>query len=217
VTVVHLLRHGEVFNPEHILYGRLPGYPLSLRGLQQAEVAAKFLAARPIGYVVSSPLERARQTAGALVDVLRLDLAIDDRLIEAGNALEGTRVDGALSLAKDVKSWRYFGNPVRPSWGEPYTEIVTRMHAAAVAAATAAAALPAREDGRENEAVCISHQLPIYTLRRFLEGRRLFHDPRNRECGLASLTTVTFIDGVAVAVDYCEPAASIVRDASPGA
>jgi broad specificity phosphatase PhoE len=217
VTTVHLLRHGEVYNPEHILYGRLPGYQLSLRGLAQADVAAKFLSIRPIGYIVSSPLERARQTAAAVADVFSLDVATDDRLIEAANALEGTRVEGPLSLVKDVGAWRHFGNPVRPSWGEPYTEIVERMLAAVLATVDAVEGLPASATGRPAEAVCVSHQLPIYALRRYLEGQRLFHDPRHRECGLASVTSVTFVGHEAVEVHYAEPAAAIVREAVAGA
>jgi broad specificity phosphatase PhoE len=217
VTTVHLVRHGEVYNPDHILYGRLPGYPLSLRGLAQADVVAKHLAARPIGLIVSSPLERARQTAAPLAEALGLDVSIDERLIEAANALEGTRVEGPLSLVKDVRAWRYFGNPTRPSWGEPYAEIVERMLAAVLAAVETVEALPPRLDGLAAEAVCVSHQLPVYSLRRYLEGQRLFHDPRRRECGLASVTTVKFVGTEAVEVDYSEPAAAIVRDAVAGA
>jgi broad specificity phosphatase PhoE len=217
MTIIHLLRHGEVYNPEHILYGRLPGYQLSLRGRQQADLAAKFLAGRPIGYVVCSPLERARQTAGPVAAAHGLEVAIDDRLIEAANALEGTRVEGPASLLADPRKWPKFRNPVRPSWGEPYTEIAERMLAAVLAAVDAVDALAPRADGRASEGVCVSHQLPIYVLRRHLEGARLFHDPRTRECGLASITTVRFIGHDAVEVDYCEPASAIVRDAVAGA
>jgi broad specificity phosphatase PhoE len=42
LTTIHLLRHGEVHNPTKVLYGRLPGFRLSERGLEQAEVAARF-------------------------------------------------------------------------------------------------------------------------------------------------------------------------------
>src|ERR1700722_5403873 len=108
MTVVHLLRHGEVYNPDHVLYGRLPGFQLSLRGRQQAEIAARYLAARPVGHVVSSPLERARETAEPLVAALGLQLAIDDRFIEAENALEGTRITGSFGLLTNVANWRYF-------------------------------------------------------------------------------------------------------------
>ncbi len=217
MTVIHLLRHGEVYNPDHILYGRLPGYQLSLRGLQQADLAAKYLATRPIGHVVSSPLERARQTAAPVAAEFGLEVAIDDRLIEAANALEGTRVEGPLSLALNVRKWPFFRNPTRPSWGEPYTEIAERMLAAVLAAVDVVADLAPAADGRRAEGVCVSHQLPIYVLRRFLEGQRLFHDPRHRECGLASVTAITFVGHDAVEVDYCEPAAAIVRRTSAGA
>jgi broad specificity phosphatase PhoE len=216
MTVVHLVRHGEVYNPDHILYGRLPGYQLSLRGRQQADVVARYLAARPIGFIVSSPLERAQQTAAPLAELTGLDVAIDDRLIEAANAFEGTRINGARSLVGDPRKWRYFGNPLRPSWGEPYDELAARMQAAALAAADAAAGLPT-VDGQPAEAVCVSHQLPIYILRRFLEGQHLPHDPRHRQCGLASVTSVRFIGPVAVEIDYAEPAAAIVREAVAGA
>jgi broad specificity phosphatase PhoE len=216
MTVVHLLRHGEVYNPDHVLYGRLPGFQLSLRGRQQAEIAARYLAARPIGHVVSSPLERARETAEPLVAALGLQLAIDDRLIEAENALEGTRVTGAFGLLTNVANWRYFLNPMRPSWGEPYQQIATRMRAAVLHAADVAAALPA-VDGQPAQAVCVSHQLPIYTLRRAVEGQRLYHDPRRRQCALASVTTLTLVDHVVVRVDYAEPAGPTAADAVAGA
>jgi broad specificity phosphatase PhoE len=216
VTIVHLLRHGEVYNPDRVLYGRLPGFQLSLRGLAQAELAAKFLATRPIGYVVSSPLERARQTAAPVAAAFGLEVATDDRLIEAENALQGQRVDNVARLIGDVRNWRHFGNPLKPSWGEPYEELAARMLGAALTAAAVVAEL-APVDGRVPEAVCVSHQLPIYTLRRYLEGQRLYHDPRRRQCGLASVTTLTFIDQVAVDVEYFEPAGATARDGVSGA
>jgi broad specificity phosphatase PhoE len=216
MTVVHLLRHGEVFNPDHILYGRLPGFPLSLRGRQQADIAAKYLSTRPIGYVVSSPLERARQTAAPIAAEFGLEVAIDERLIEAGNELEGKRITGGKGLLSDVGNWKYFRNPVRPSWGEPYEEIAARMLAAVLDATDTVAAL-AGPDEPAPQAVCVSHQLPIYVLRRAMEGQHLFHDPRRRECGLASITTLTLVDHVVVRVDYAEPAGSTPKDAVAGA
>ncbi|MEP7180072.1 MAG: histidine phosphatase family protein, partial [Pseudonocardiales bacterium] len=133
-TTVHLLRHGEVFNPDRILYGRLPGFGLSDLGIAQAKLAAEFLAARDIGYLVCSPLERAQQTAEPLADALGRDVAIDERLIEAANALEGRQIAGGKGLFSDPSNWRYFVNPFKPSWGEPYAEIAERVLAAARAA-----------------------------------------------------------------------------------
>ena len=207
-TTVHLLRHGEVHNPDGILYGRLPGFRLSELGERQALAAADWLARRDIGYLVSSPLERARQTAAPLAAATGLDVDLDDRLLEAENRLEGRQVAGGKGLFSDPANWRYFGNPFRPSWGEPYAEIAERV---------LAAARSARDDAGEREAVCISHQLPIVCARRSAQGLRLFHDPRHRQCALASVTSFTFDGDRIVAVDYNEPAASLPTGSGAGA
>jgi broad specificity phosphatase PhoE len=196
-TVVHLLRHGEVYNPGGVLYGRLPGFRLSDLGQRQAAAVAGHLADRDIVHVVASPLERAQQTARPIAESLGLELATDDRLIEAGNKFEGMQIgvgDGAL---RSPKHWPKLRNPFLPSWGEPYLRIAHRMLAAVHTARAAASG---------HEAVCVSHQLPIWTLRRFLEGRRLWHDPRRRQCGLASLTTLVFNGEELVRISYSEPA-----------
>ncbi|RJQ77218.1 histidine phosphatase family protein [Pseudonocardiaceae bacterium YIM PH 21723] len=196
-TTVHFLRHGEVHNPEGILYGRLPGFRLSDTGERQAKIVAEFLAGRDITHVVASPLERAQQTARPAVDSHRLELATDDRLIESGNRFEGLKVsvgDGAL---RKPQHWGKLHDPFTPSWGEPYLEIAHRMFAAAHRARAAA---------EGHEALCVSHQLPIWTLRRFVEGKRLWHDPRKRQCSLASLTSLVFEDERLVRVEYTEPA-----------
>jgi broad specificity phosphatase PhoE len=67
-----------------------------------------------------------------------------------------------------------------------------------------------------HEALLVSHQLPIWTLRRRLEHKRLWHDPRRRQCGLASLTSFHFDDDVVVGIGYSEPAAHLVAQ-SPSA
>jgi broad specificity phosphatase PhoE len=199
LRVVHLVRHGEVYNPRRVLYGRLPGFGLSQRGIEQAELAARFLAERDIGYIVSSPLERAQQTAQPLARKLGLPVAIDERLMEADNHLEGKQVAGGQGLFTDLSNWKYFRNPLRPSWGEPYLEIAHRV---------LAATRDARDAARGHEAVCVSHQLPIWVTRRYVQGKRLFHDPRRRQCALGSVTSFTFVGDVVVRVDYVEPAGS---------
>ena len=208
VTTVHLLRHGEVHNPTKVLYGRLPGFRLSDAGAEMAVVAAKWFAGRDVTHLVSSPLERAQQTAAPLAETLGLAVTIDERLIEAGNAFEGLKVgvgDGAL---REPKYWWKLRNPFRPSWGEPYVEIAARMLAAVEAA---------RDTARGHEAVLVSHQLPIWTLRLHLEGRRYVHDPRRRECGLASVTSVTYEGDRMSSISYAEPAGATDPDAVPGA
>ncbi|HEV7192768.1 MAG TPA: histidine phosphatase family protein [Jatrophihabitantaceae bacterium] len=212
MTTVHLLRHGEVHNPDRVLYGCLPGFGLSELGIAQAELAAQYLAERPIGYVVSSPLERAQQTARPLSLRVGVSVATDDRLIEAANRLEGRPVAGGKGLFTDLSNWKYFVNPLRPSWGEPYVEIATRVLAAVREARDAA-----RGIGSGAEAVCVSHQLPIVIARRAAEGRHLFHDPRRRHCNLASVTSFTFDGDVIVRIGYHEPAAALPSGHGAGA
>ena len=207
-TTVHLLRHGEVFNPEKVLYGRLPGYRLSEDGERMARDAAEVLRSRDVVEVVASPLLRAQQTAAPIAGALGLTVGTDERLIESGNRFEGQRVgvgDGAL---RDPANWWYLRNPFVPSWGEPYAEVAARMLAAVA---------DARERARGHEAVCVSHQLPVWTARRAAEGRRLWHRPDRRQCGLASLTSLTFEGDVLRTVTYSEPAGEAGRRAGKGA
>ena len=195
------MRHGEVENPEGILYGRLDGYHLSDLGRRMADRVAEHLAERDITHVVASPLERAQETAAPVAKAHGLDIAADERLIEAGNVFQGKTFgvgDGAL---RRPENWRHLRNPFRPSWGEPYIDQVVRMRAALESAKDAA---------RGHEAVCVSHQLPIWTLRGYVERRRLWHDPRRRQCTLASLTSFTFLGDTIVAVGYSEPARDLV-------
>jgi broad specificity phosphatase PhoE len=206
-TTVHVLRHGEVFNPEKILYGRLPGYQLSELGVAMAKVAAVSIAGRDVTHLVASPLERAQQTAEPFAAQFGLPVATDPRLIESRNAFEGKRFavgDGAL---RNPRNWWLLRDPLTPSWGEPYQEIADRMRAALDAA---------RDAARGHEALCVSHQLPIWTLRRAMERKRLWHDPRKRQCALASLTSFRFEDDRLVGIDYAEPAAELIAS-SPSA
>ena len=196
-TVVHVLRHGEVHNPEKVLYGRLPGYHLSELGVKMAERIAERVTGEDITYVVSSPLERAQETARPSAEALGLEVATDDRLIEAGNVFEGKTFGVGDGSLKRPAHWVHLRNPLRPSWGEPYVEIAARMLAAVEAA---------RDTARGHEAVLVSHQLPIWTLRMHLEGRRYLHDPRRRQCGLASVTSVTFDGDRVVGIGYAQPA-----------
>jgi broad specificity phosphatase PhoE len=207
-TVVHLLRHGEVHNPGKVLYGRLPGFRLSTTGEAMASAAAEWFAGKDVTHLVSSPLERAQQTAAPIAEALSLPVAIDERLIEAGNAFEGMVVAGSAGVFRAPRNWWKLRNPFEPSWGEPYVEIAARMLAAVEAA---------RDAARGGEAVLVSHQLPIWTVRLHVEGRRYLHDPRRRQCALASVTSLTYEGDRIRAVDYAEPAGATDPDAVPGA
>jgi broad specificity phosphatase PhoE len=203
-TLVHLLRHGEVDNPTGILYGQLPGFHLSELGRKMARRAAETLADRDIVRVVSSPLERAQETAQPCAERLGLEVVTDPRLTEAANAFQGRRFGVGDGVLRRPSSWWQLRNPARPSWGEPYRGVVARMLAALADARAAAAG---------HEALIVSHQLPIWILRSHLEGRRLMHDPRRRQCTLASLTTITYAGDQVVGLAYCEPAADLLPPA----
>lgn len=203
-TIIHLMRHGEVHNPLGVLYGRIAGYNLSDLGHEMAAKVAESLKDNDITHLVASPLERAQQTAQPLADILKLDIQTDERVIEAGNKFEGvTFGTGAGSLWRP-KNWWLVRNPLRPSWGEPYVEIAARMRSAI---------RDALEVARGHEAVIVSHQLPVWTARRAYEKARFAHDPRNRQCSLASLTSLTFEDDVFTGLTYSEPAGDLIPDA----
>jgi broad specificity phosphatase PhoE len=206
-TTVHVLRHGEVYNPTKILYGRLPDFHLSELGKQMAKADAEALAQNDITHVVASPLERAQETAEPMAAQFGLEIATDTRLIESANFFEGKNVSVGDGSFRNPRNWWVLRDPVTPSWGEAYLVIAQRMFAALQAARVAA---------EGHEAVCVSHQLPIWTLRRYVEKKRLWHDPRRRQCGLASLTSFRFEDARVVGIDYAEPAAHLVA-LSPGA
>ncbi len=196
-TIVHVLRHGEVHNPNGILYGRLPGFSLSVAGRAQAAAVARTLADHDIALVIASPLQRAQETAEPIAAQHDVLVRTDENLIEAGNTFEGLRVsvgDGAL---RKPRHWWKLRDPFTPSWGEPYLQIAHRM---------LAAVNKARVEAAGREAVLVSHQLPVWTLRRFLQGQRLWHDPRQRQCSLASLTSLVYQGDTLVDIVYSEPA-----------
>ena len=214
-TTVHLVRHGEVHNPTGVLYGRLDGYHLSERGFAMAERLADHFAGRTGGprsdvvHVVASPLQRAQETATPVAEALGAELATDERLLEAENHFEGLTFGVGDGSLRRPAHWRFLWNPFRPSWGEPYRAQVARMLAAIGAA---------RQAAHGHEAVVVSHQLPIWVTRQALEGKRLWHDPRRRECSLASVTSLVFA-GDDLTIRYSEPCADLLPGARsvPGA
>ncbi|MDO4666120.1 MAG: histidine phosphatase family protein [Actinomycetaceae bacterium] len=206
-TIVHVMRHGEVYNPEGVLYGRMSGYGLSDLGWQMSAGVATALkdAGANITHVVASPLLRAQQTATPTARAFGLQVHANKRLVEAGNTFEGVAVNKNRALLAHPQYWWRYRNVFRPSWGEPYTEIARRM-VAAIASARAAAA--------GGEALVVSHQLPIWTLRLFAEGRHLWHDPRARQCSLASLTSFAFEGATLSAITYTEPVRHLLSEAA---
>jgi broad specificity phosphatase PhoE len=200
-TIVHLLRHGEVHNPGGILYGRRDGYHLSDLGRQMATKVAEAVREREITHLRVSPLERAQETAQPLAELRGLEVVTDERVIESSNVFEGERFGAGQNALRRPSTWRHLWNPFRPSWGEPYKQIAARMLAAVE---------DARDAARGQEAVIVSHQLPIWITRLTVEKRAYLHDPRRRQCTLCSLTSLHFSGDVLAKVSYSEPAGDLI-------
>ncbi|WP_353816801.1 histidine phosphatase family protein [Agromyces sp. SYSU T00266] len=204
---IHLVRHGEVFNPQGVLYGRLPGFGLSDLGRAMAESAAVDLVARKrhVAALISSPLQRTQQSAEPIAKAFDLEPTLDERIIEPTNRFEGKRMSGRDSALRDVRNWAFLVNPWEPSWGEPFRSVADRMLAAMGEAADAV------DDG---DVVMVSHQLPIWMVHRRVAGKSLAHDPRRRRCALSSITTFERRAGRFVEVGYRNPAAGLQSQAT---
>lgn len=201
-TVVHLLRHGEVHNPDGVLYGRRDGFHLSDLGNRMARRVADVVGDRDIVHLRVSPLERAQETARPLAEARGVDIVTDDRVIESTNRFEGISFgEGAMTILKRPGLWRHMWNPFTPSWGEPYKQVVARMMAAVE---------EARREAEGHEAVIVSHQLPIWITRLHVESRSFLHDPRSRQCTLCSLTSFHFVADRITQVSYSEPAGDLI-------
>lgn len=198
MSSVHVVRHGEVENPNKILYGRQSGWFLSKRGEEMAKVLGEWSKPLDIAAVHASPLERAQQTAKPMADAHGLAIKTDERLIEAANVFEGKPFGVGDGVLRKPSAWPKLWNPWKPSWGEPYVDQVNRMLAAVFDAKAAA---------KGRDAIVVSHQLPIWILRSAIEGRSFLHDPRKRICTLASVTSIHFDDeGMITDLTYSEPA-----------
>lgn len=190
------MRHGEVHNPARVLYGRLPGFGLSVDGRRMARQAAEYVHGleRPVTSLVCSPLQRTRESAEPFTALFGAEPLVDERVIEPTNVFEGRRMKRALL---NPGNWRHLSRPELPSWGEPYVSISSRM-------------LAALDDawGRPDsgDVVVVSHQLPIWITHLTVAGLPGRHDPRRRRCALSSVTSFEKKDGRWVEVAYAEPA-----------
>jgi len=201
--LLHFVRHGEVHNPDRILYGRLEGFGLSARGQEMAGRASTVLATRPVQRILSSPLQRAVESATPLSIATGVSIDIDERLTEGLNDFQGTRLN-LKRMVSDPAVWKMLSNPWRPSWGEPYREIARRM-------------LEVAEDARnsvdEGEVVLVTHQVAIWILHRAVAGIPLPHLPHHRRCSLSSITTIRKVGEKWREESYREPAADLLEDA----
>ncbi len=195
------MRHGEVHNPQRVLYGRLPGYGLSDHGRRMARSAAEHvrgLGRDRVGALIASPLQRTRESAEPFTELFGLEPVIDERVIEPTNVFEGRRMKRALM---NPLNWRHLVRPSVPSWGEPYASIAGRMQEAMDAAWQTADA---------GDVVIVSHQAPIWITHLAIAGESLRHDPRTRRCALSSVTSFERTrKGDWIEVAYAEPASTV--------
>ena len=100
MPTIHLVRHAEVANPNHVVYADLPGFNLSAKGVLQAHAAARRLADETVDLVLTSPLARAVQTATAIARRHDLEPVREPRLVESGQypAWTGERWDDITKL-----------------------------------------------------------------------------------------------------------------------
>ncbi|MDE0546173.1 histidine phosphatase family protein [Microbacterium sp. C7(2022)] len=196
---LHLVRHGEVYNPRRVLYGRLPGFRLSDDGRQMARSAAEYIQTldRPVTALVCSPLQRTRESAEPFTELFGLDPRVDEDVIEPTNVFEGRRMVRSLL---NPWNWRHLRKPALPSWGEPYAQVVARMNKAMTTAWNSV---------DSGDVVIVSHQLPIWITHLAVAGLPSRHDPRERRCALSSVTSFEMPDGKKWAeVSYVEPAST---------
>lgn len=215
-TTIHFVRHGEVYNPEHVLYERLPGYHLSKRGRRMAQATARYIAESPqmntVSAVYSSPLDRTRETAGEILDALNtvragrgqdaLELVTDPRVIEAGNNFRGTRIGHGKGALWRNGNWKLVTNLWRPSWGESYRQIADRVSQFVDDKIS-------QHPGEQ--IVVVSHESPIWSYRHLLETGHPEHNMLLRHTALASITSITYDcdSGDVMSITYVDPAADV--------
>ncbi len=158
-----LVRHGEVLNPDRVVYADLAGYPLSDRGRSQAAEAASLLP--PRSKIVTSPLQRAVETAGIIAVELDATMEVDQALTEwrfatrwAGNRWEA--LDDAFPEELDA----YLDHPDRLPFGDESLDALAERVVGAILR---------HRDAADGPLVIVSHQDPIQAGRLSLTGRPL--------------------------------------------
>ena len=206
-TTIHFVRHGEVENPNHVLYERLPGFHLSNRGLEMARATAKYIATVPqmrgISAIYSSPLERTQETAQQIANALQIGpIILDNRLIEAENNFRGKRIGYGEGALWKNNNWKLVSNLWKPSWGESYKSIAARVGDFA------------REQVKNHpgeQIVAVTHESPIWSYRHLLETGHAEHNMLLRKTALASITSITYdcTNMNVLSITYVDPAARV--------
>ena len=123
--MIVFVRHGQTeLNRRGRLQGRLDA-PLSALGAEQAAAVARGFAAAPVARVLTSPLQRARDTASAIATLHGLPVEVDDRLIE----LDYGEWDGLALTDVSPDDWASWRNDpdFAPPGGERLSDVTARV------------------------------------------------------------------------------------------
>lgn len=161
-TTIYLVRHGAVENPGQVIYGRMPGFPLSAEGREQAHRLGRHLSGKKISAMYASPLVRTRETAGIIASFhKRVDILFDERLLEVHSpGLEGKPF---ADFARE--EWNFYKpRYIRQFGGERLIDIWKRMREFIAESAV---------KHRGQEIVVVSHGDPIMIVQAKHRGKRL--------------------------------------------
>ncbi len=165
-ALVHLVRHGEVDNPDYLVYADLPGFGLSPHGVEQARRVGRYLGPRPVVTIWSSPLERSLRTAEEIAARTGVPVKVDPDLTEwrvVGRWKGHTWRDIPQNFPGELEA--YLEHPESLPYGdEPLEVLADRM---------AATARRLDLEHPHGDVVIVSHQDPIQAGRLRLIGSPL--------------------------------------------
>ena len=181
-ALVHLVRHSEVDNPQHLVCGAMSGFGLSPHGLDQAKRVGRYLGPRPVVAIWSSPLERSLRSAEEIAARSSVPVRVDDDLTEWSVARRWQGQPWAsLSESFPGELDAYLEHPDHLDFAdESLTELAGRV---------ADVARRLDEQHPHGDVVIVSHQDPIQAGRLQLTGSPLSH-LHNEKPGNGSVVTL---------------------------
>lgn len=163
---VHLVRHGEVSNPDNVVYDSLPGFGLSAFGTLQAKAVSRFLGSQPIIAVWSSPLQRALETAAPIAERCGVPVSVEPDLTEWTllSRWAGCRWDDLEDVhAGELPA--YLDHPVSLPFADESLEALAQRMTQAISSIN--------QRYEVGDVVIVSHQDPIQAARLSFTGRAL--------------------------------------------
>jgi len=185
-TIIHLIRHGKTQNPEQIIKGRLPGFPLRVDGMMEVKKLADFIRKNhQISMIYHSPLLRGKQTAEIISEELG---GVKLKPCQYLNEWDVKIWEGKpLSEIEKTAEWQIYNNTILDlnnyKIGEKPKQVISRMK-------KRVNNILSTQAGKE--VICVSHADPIKYLRCELEKKdpnKYFH---KINCSQPSLTTFIF-------------------------